>query len=433
MEHRRNGAGRRFGAGLALAEDELPPAQEPTGQYPGPLWAEGAAFALEAEDELPPAEEPTGQYPGPVWADAAAFALEAEDELPPAEEPTGVYPGPVWADAAAWAHPASSDAPPSPPAPSADAAPPAPAVSVSPVSADDAPRAEDRRKEDAYSEELAVSAAQADDALPAALTLPEMYRVVRAAAEADSGDELYAAVLADADHAARHGLAWGLALFTQGSGRLGSVLRLTQQRDAALFDRLFGSDSLALLQVTNADTPAARLAPVSGVALTDPSWVERFRAAGAEEACRNAQNEEAIARQMRPLARFALALGLDTDRGLAMAYDRAVVAGLGGGVRWLVESAGLLRTPSQLQTALQIIGSPDLRSFQESTGWVSPTGEGNAETVCALLEALRRRDALPLPTSAEVQARLVAAARGGARRRLLRILRSDKLTDQPYR
>jgi hypothetical protein len=412
--------------GRAL-QDDAPPA--PTGSWPGPVWADAAVGAALAEEPPP---KPSGCWPGPVWAQAAGTGRALEAEGPP--RPTGSWPASVWATglshAASAGPPASADAP-----GYADVLPSsaAPAVPVSPVTADEALRPEDRWKEDGYTEALVLPGAEAEDALPPGLTLQEMYRIVRVAAEADSGAELYAAVLDDAAHAARHGLAFGLALFTQASGRLGSVLRLTQQRDAALFDRLFGPDSLALLQVTNAATAAERTALVSGRPLTDPEWTARFRAAGAEEACRNAQNEEAIARQLRPLIRFAFALGLDTDRGLAMAYDRVSVLGLGGGVRWLVDAAGLLAAPSDVQVALAAVGAADVAGFQASTGWIAPTGQAGAETVAALLEAVRARGAMPLPGCAEVRARLVAAAQGPARRRLLRLSRAAGLTDTPYR
>jgi hypothetical protein len=52
---------------------EVPPS--PTGLYPGPIWATGAALAAddanEPEPEIPPSA--TGLYPGPIWAEASAL------------------------------------------------------------------------------------------------------------------------------------------------------------------------------------------------------------------------------------------------------------------------------------------------------------------------------------------------------------------------
>ena len=47
-----------------------------------------------------PAEEPTGQYPDPVFADigSVAAALEDDGDEYQAEDPTGQYPDPVFAN-----------------------------------------------------------------------------------------------------------------------------------------------------------------------------------------------------------------------------------------------------------------------------------------------------------------------------------------------
>jgi len=131
-----------------------------------------------------------------------------------------------------------------------------------------------------------------------------IYRIIREVALAESADMLYSAVSADAEYTTyqqRHfGLAFGLVLFTQESGRLGSVLRLMQRRDAQTFAEIFGAGADELIAVTNASSPQQRLAPVAGEVIWSPGWVERFRQAGAVPAFQAAQNEEAIEGQFRP-------------------------------------------------------------------------------------------------------------------------------------
>lgn len=399
----------RYPSSRGLAADDEPP--RATGQYPDPVWADAAAVAL-ADDDVPEPPSATGQYPDPVWADAAGRALAADDDVPEPPRATGQYPGPVWADetaAAALSGPEGG-----------------------------APRPDDRRREPEYDPRLALPALDAAQH-PASLGIPELFAIVRQVVAADSGDDGYAAILTDEAYAGdpayagrRFGLQWGLALFPQSSGLLGEVLRLTQSRDAAAFDALFGPDSLALLRVTTATDPAARMDPV-GEPLTAPSWTERFRAAGADESCRRAQNEVAIERMLRPALRPALAMGLDTPRGLAMALDRVSVRGLGGGVRWLLDAAGLLATPAEVERAVAALGFAELAAFQERSGSLPATGEAGTETRVALLEAIRSAGIATLPDSAEVQARLLAAATGGARRRLQRIQGLAGLADSTVR
>ncbi|MGH7451620.1 MAG: papain-like cysteine protease family protein, partial [bacterium] len=138
---------------------------------------------------------------------------------------------------------------------------------------------------------------------------------------------------------------------------LGRVLQLMQRRDAATFVEIFGPESETLLAVTNAATQQERLQPVGGEPLWSATWVEKFRRAGEVPAFQAAQNEEAIEGLFRPMLKTAGRLGLISDRGLARAYDRVVTRGLGGGLRWLVQAAGALRTAAQRQHALQMLGN----------------------------------------------------------------------------
>lgn len=272
----------------------------------------------------------------------------------------------------------------------------------------------------------------------AALDTQAIYRIIREVALADSGEALYSAVSADREYqtsahlayqSRRFGLGFGLVLFTQESGRLGSVLRLMRQRDPASFEDIFAANAEALLAVTNAATTEARLAPVGGEPLWSQAWTERFRRAGEVAAFQAAQNEEAIEGQFRPMLRVAADLGLTSDRALAMVYDRVVTRGLGGGLRWVVSAAGVLRTMSQRQTALRLVGANDVLAFQQAVAGLPKDGRFGPATHAALVAALRERDLVPLPTTAELIARLVAAADGTARTRLERLRDSQTLSD----
>jgi hypothetical protein len=273
------------------------------------------------------------------------------------------------------------------------------------------------------------------------LGLEEMFRIIREVAFADSGEERHAAVVTERDYATsadaatrgrQFGLCFGLVLFTQESGRLGSVLRLMQRRDADAFADIFGPDAAALVGTTTAPTPAERLAPVGGEYLWSERWVERFRRAGGVPAFQAAQNEEAVEGLFRPMLKVAFELGLNTDRGLAMAYDRVVTCGLGGGLRRVVQAAGPLRTAAQRAHALGMLGAASLAQFQASTGWVAPTGRFGPETHAALVGALRRQGTATLPSAEQMAWGLFAQATGRARLRLRRLLDSNSFADSAY-
>jgi hypothetical protein len=267
-----------------------------------------------------------------------------------------------------------------------------------------------------------------------------MYRIVREVAVGHSGDATYSAVAVDPpdematgpSYAARFGLCFGLVLFSQASRHLGSVLRLMQRRDPAAFAEVFGPDAEGLLETTGAASAEQRLRPVGGEPLWSDRWVERFRQAGTLSPCQSAQNEEAIEGQFRPLLRVANALGFRSDRGLAMVYECVVSRGLGGGLRWIVEATGPLRTAAQRERAVETLRYPDLRTFQAAAVWVPQDGHFGPETHAALVEALRREGGTPLPTSIDLMGRLVAAASGPARSRLLRLRDSAAFSDVSY-
>jgi len=297
-------------------------------------------------------------------------------------------------------------------------------------------------KEPDYSDELSDEP-DAERAAPqpaATFTNEEIYRIIREVAVADSGDAVYAAISTDSDYETagvasprQFGLAFGLTLFTQESGRLGSVLRLMKQRDPAMYAEIFGADAEALLATANAATAAERLLPVGGEPLWSEKWIERFRRAGAAQAFQFAQNEEAIEGQFRPMLTVVYELGLTTDRALAMAYDRVVTQGLGGGLRWIVQTAGPLGAAAQRNHAMQMLGHGDLAQFQSSTGWLTADGRFTHATHAALVGALRRQGLATLPSPDDLAWRLYASATGTAKRRLRRLLESNNFTDVVYR
>lgn len=273
------------------------------------------------------------------------------------------------------------------------------------------------------------------------LTNQAMYEIIRKVAVGHSGDALYSAISADrefttAGHGAyqkRHfGLGFGILLFTQESGQLGSLLRLMHDRDPERFAQIFGADSDALLSVANADSSDARLQPVGGQNLWSPVWTQRFQAAGAYPLFQAAQNEQAIEGIFRPLLHVAGGFGLLTDRLLAMALDVAVVRGLGGAIRWLAHTVGPFETSAQRYHAAEVLGVDNLAEFQAEVGWTPQTGQFDPETHAAITGALRRLDVIPLPKTSELACRLVAGAEGALKQRLERLRDSQAFSDVTY-
>jgi hypothetical protein len=293
-------------------------------------------------------------------------------------------------------------------------------------------------KEGEYAEFIGDAEDPEDPPIPPAtqqLDLAAMYQIIRQVAISESGDDVYSAVASDeagSPGRAPFGLLFGLVKFPQATGRLGSVLRLMQQRDAVAFADVFGPAADALLTATNALTAAERMRPVDGEPLWSATWIERFRRAGTIPSFQAAQNEEAIEGLFRPMLRIAFGLGFTTDRGLAMVYDRVLAHGLGGGVRWVVGASGPLRSHFQRVHAWTMLGFNDLREFQTSVAWTPSDGRFGPETHAALVGALRQQGHAPLPTIADLMCRLIGRSDGAARDRLLRLERSVAFTDVEF-
>ena len=169
------------------------------------------------------------------------------------------------------------------------------------------------------------------------LTNQEKYQIIRKAAEPHSGTELYAAVK---NGRMEDGLVFGFVPFKQASGHLGLLLKAMHKRAPVEFSKIFGKSSADLLAITNAQTPEGRLAPVEGNALTSNLWINRFKASAKLEPFRNAQNEVAIEHLFSPILPRAQALGLLTDRALAMIFEVALTLGVEEGVRWVEQTLG---------------------------------------------------------------------------------------------
>ena len=129
---------------------------------------------------------------------------------------------------------------------------------------------------------------------------------------------------------------------------------------------------------------------------------------------------------------FARWLGLDTDRGLAMLYDRAVNMGVGPTRQWVINALReqLPLTSAQRQQALSALGHADLTAFQKSVSGLDPTGEFDTQTYAAMIGALRAlgaRSPIPIATPVQVEDAMVRLAKFEQRRwaPVLERLRSD--------
>jgi peptidoglycan hydrolase-like protein with peptidoglycan-binding domain len=269
------------------------------------------------------------------------------------------------------------------------------------------------------------------------LTIRRKAEILRPAAANESGDKRYSAVLGSIEHddpthpayqRLHHGLHWGLVLFTQRSGTLGKVLGACERRDSAQFRQTFGAAYAdRLVQVTTASSPDARLAPVAASRLWSPEWMEKFKAAGAIPAFQAAQNEVAIEHYFDRNLGFASALGLMTDRALAMVFDRAIHMGLAGARQWILQAVSPLVDGAQRDAALAALGHTDVAAFQRAAG-LEPTGSFGTQTHAALLGALRQlgeRAPFSLPSATEMLDKLVTAAAGRRFEQRARALRSD--------
>ncbi|MBD1844531.1 hypothetical protein H6F89_14230 [Cyanobacteria bacterium FACHB-63] len=424
-----------------MAEEAIPEPASPTGQYPDAVWSTAMPASSFAEtNQVPEPPSATGQYPDELWTTGnttMAQGLESASDTADVPEPPsaiGQYPDEVWAS-------------PRPEAPVESTSPePVSHIQSAPTTPETPPSELFLSfKEVDYADDLDLSGNLAQMSIESDgqvdLSFQEIYRIIRRVAEADSGADLYSALSADREyetpgqpaHQTRHfGLGFGLVLFPQESGLLGKLLRIMQRRDTVAFTSLFAPHSEALLTTANAATAQERLQPVGGELLWREPWLTRFHQAGGLPAFQTAQNEAAIEHQFRPMLGIAYELGFRSDRALAMVYDRIVTRGLGGGLRWVIQSVTPLQTEEQRRQALRTLGYDTIATFQAASPGLPQTGQFDLLTHAAMVGALRRQGVMTISPNDAV-ARLLAAAQGTAKQRLLRLQTLSQFEDVIYR
>jgi hypothetical protein len=320
---------------------------------------------------------------------------------------------------------------------------------------------EDEVVDDAASSDVApapVAVAPAVQTPPLSLTIDQKRAIIEKVAGAESGRDRYGAINADGeyrgrfgpDHPAYHhhhiGLSYGIIQFTQESGNLGRLLTMMRDRNLSAFAQNFGDAADELIRVTTSAGPpssesedgrSSRTQPVAGADLWEEPWLSRFREAGNVVEFQAAQNELAATAFLDPILRFAGDLGLDTDRALAMAYDRAVQMGVNGARHWIIAAVGPISTPALRQQALAAVGFGDLASFQQAAGLDADNLWGPV-THAALVAACRQlgtASPIQLPALDQMLDAMVRRAETDQAfwaRRVKRLRTDSGFTDQPY-
>jgi len=282
-----------------------------------------------------------------------------------------------------------------------------------------------------------------DDSVdPSSLTIVDKFRLAQPTARFESGDEGYSCINADGEfndptHAAyrrmHFGLHWGLMQANQRSGSLGRILVACERRNPVRFREVFGPGRDELIRVTTAPTEEARLQPVQGSPLWQEPWISRFRAAGKVPEFQAAQNEEAIEGYFDTNLPFAAAIGFNSDRALAMLYDRCVNMGNAGGRRFVAQAVTPAKDDATLQKALQALKQDSVQSFLRSAGLPESASLG-PKGHAALIAALRAlpQSPVPLMTLDQMLEALVAASKGRRFEHRVQELRSSaQLSDTP--
>lgn len=246
------------------------------------------------------------------------------------------------------------------------------------------------------------AAAESLEAPPTPLDDAAQVRVIWWTAQFESRRR-YDAVNANRDG---QGLSWGIVQFSQRSGSLGRLLAACR---AALpdFDAVVGGADIAdeLLAVTQAKDPDARLAPVRGNTLWSDAWRSIFAQLAAKPEVVRCQNVAAVEYFFKPNLRFAQWMGFDTDRALAVLFDRCVQMGNGGGTSWIAATAA----PLDRAASLKSLGYDSLSAFQRARGLVVD-GRWGPRSHAALVDALRARGGAGLPDLAAMLQRLAEDA-----------------------
>jgi hypothetical protein len=258
--------------------------------------------------------------------------------------------------------------------------------------------------------------------LASSLSILDKFRLAQPTAQLESGGD-YTCVNPDGEfndptHSAyqrtHYGLHWGLMQLNQRSGALGRALVACERRDPIKFREAFGPERDRLLRAITADDEEARVRPASGQLVWQDPWLSRFREAGRIPEFQAAQNEVAIEGYFDPNLGFASALGFDSDRALAMLYDRCVDLGNLGGRKFVIEAVSPLKDDASVQSALKALGHDSPQSLQGSLGLAQSNTLG-PKAHAALLQALRGLGAtspVKVPDLPAMLDALVAASRG---------------------
>jgi hypothetical protein len=293
---------------------------------------------------------------------------------------------------------------------------------------------------------------------PPSLSIDDKRAIIERIAGSESGSDRYGAINADGeykgrfgpDHPAYHhhhiGLSYGIIQFTQDSGNLGRLVSLMRDRDDAMFRQTLGENADELIRVTNATGPpasespdgrSARTQPVGGADLWEEPWISRFRQAGQVIAFQSAQNELAATSFVDPMIGFAGDLGLDTDRALTMAVDRAIQMGVAGARQWICAAVGPISTTQVRQQALAALGFGELSAFQQA--WRLPVDNlWGPLTHAGLAGALRQlgdRSPISLPTVDQMLDGMVRRADADGvfwASRVRRLRTAEGFTDRAY-
>ncbi|MCB9762523.1 MAG: hypothetical protein H6739_22180 [Alphaproteobacteria bacterium] len=304
---------------------------------PAPAWGRGA-----------PAGEPPGVEDGralhPPAFGRPAPAPPAASDIAGFEDPTALRRSQGSDRPFAYGEGPGTKAP-------TTTAPPPPPRDKAPANDDDTPGDDvgddsDTPTNDSDDGGVVSSAASAPSGV--ALTPAEMGRIVRPIFLLNGGVDGYGRVRADP----QKGLLWGIVGFAQGDGALRAVLAAALRRDAAwsedgsIFDGVFGDRAQDLRGWVESGPDAAT---VTGEPLSSTAWQALFTKAGnlhkpapdgqdlqtSRDPFKVAQNEIAITRYLAPNVPVAARLGLNTDRGLALFYDRVLALGVGGAEAWM--------------------------------------------------------------------------------------------------
>lgn len=129
------------------------------------------------------------------------------------------------------------------------------------------------------------------------------------------------------------GVSWGILQWTQKSGNLGIVLDACRAADKPTFDATvapFSADELVRV------CRAGSLGTVNGKVLWDAAWVKVFQALGRVPIFQQVQTWFAAnGSHMKAAVKTCIMLGLESEKGLALAFDRATQQGEG----WIVKAA----------------------------------------------------------------------------------------------